>query len=185
MGFAMAGEVSAKIEGLDDLRRVLAEIPRDLRKKVILSALRKAARVPLQKARQTVPVMDATAAAKNPYRTAGLLKKRLMVRTSKQARRSGNLGVFINVRPADGAKWKRQKVKTLFGTKTTATKTKASQRGAYSPNDPFYWRFVEFGTKKMKARPFIQPAADTLPQALEVFKAEVIPQINKFNSRKK
>ena len=27
--------------------------------------------------------------------------------------------------------------------------------------DPFYWRFVEFGTSKMSARPFLRPAFDT------------------------
>lgn len=184
MGCVMAGEVSAKVDGLEDLKRALADIPRELRKKVILSALRKAARVPLLAARQAVPVMNSAEAAKNPYRTAGLLKKRLMVRTSKDAKRAGNLGVFVNVRPADGNKWKRQKTQTLFGTKTTVSLKKASQRGAKSPQDPFYWRFVEFGTKKMKAKPFIKPAGETLDKALEVFKAEVIPQINKFNSRK-
>lgn len=27
-------------------------------------------------------------------------------------------------------------------------------------NDPFYWRFHEFGTKKLSAAPFIEPALD-------------------------
>ena len=54
MGCAMAAEIS----GLDDLRKVLVEIPAQLRKKVILTALRKAARVPLQIAKREVPVIQ-------------------------------------------------------------------------------------------------------------------------------
>jgi HK97 gp10 family phage protein len=178
----MADKVT--ITGLDDMRKALSELPKQLRNKVLLGALRKAARVPLQIARQSVPVMSAADAAKNPYRTAGLLKKRLTVRTSRESRRAGNIGVFVNIKPADKAKFKTT-TNSFLGVKIRQrSMTKASQRGAKSPFDPFYWRFVEFGTKKMKARPFMQPAADSLPKALEVFNAEVIPQIEKYNRRK-
>ena len=27
-----------------------------------------------------------------------------------------------------------------------------------NPDDPYYWRFVEFGTSKMPAKPFLRPA---------------------------
>lgn len=84
--------------------------------------------------------------------------------------------MFINVRPAAGAKYKRSGGVRTF--------VKASQRGAKSPNDPFYWRFLEFGTSKMRARPFLRPAADKLPEALSVFEAAVIPAIEKFSRRK-
>ena len=180
MGYAMAAEIS----GLDDLRKVLVEIPAQMRKKVILTALRKAARVPLQIAKREVPVMASGEAAKNPYRTSGLLKKRLTVRVSKASRSAGNIGVFINVKPADGAKFKTQK-NSILGVKwKTKTQTRNSSRGAKSPLDPYYWKFQEFGTKKMKAKPFIQPAAESLPEALEVFMREVIPAIEKWNNRK-
>ena len=180
MGCAMA----ASITGLDDLRAVLAEIPAQMRKKVIMTALRKAARVPLQIARREVPVMSSSEAAKNPYRTAGLLKNRLTVRVSKASRSAGNIGVFINVRPADGAKFKTQKNNILGIKWKSKTQTRQSNRGAKSKLDPYYWKFQEFGTKHMKARPFIQPAAESLPEALEVFMREVIPSIEKWNKRK-
>jgi len=36
--------------------------------------------------------------------------------------------------------------------------------------DVYYWRFVEFGTAKMAARPFLRPAFEAQKQnALEVF----------------
>lgn len=176
----MADSFSVEVKGLDDLKRILAEIPQDLRKKVILGALRKAARVPLQAARQAVPVM----AGDSPYRTPGLLKKRLVVRTSKAARAAGNIGVFINVKPAAGAKFQRTKGRDLLGAYSSWKFKKASERGAKSKLDPYYWRFVEFGTRKMKAKSFLQPAGATLDKALSVFMAEVVPQINKYNTRK-
>lgn len=32
--------------------------------------------------------------------------------------------------------------------------------GAGSKNDAYYWRFLEFGTEKMAARPFMRPAME-------------------------
>lgn len=180
----MADNLSVKVDGLDDLKRVLAEIPMAMRKKVLLAALRKAARVPLRVARQLVPVLSVADATKTPNRTPGLLKKRLAVRLSKAARAAGNVGVFVNVKPASGAKYTATRSRGLIGTYTTYRLKKASARGAKSKLDPYYWRFVEFGTKKMTSRPFLQNAAASLPEALDVFMAEVIPQINRFNTRK-
>jgi HK97 gp10 family phage protein len=170
MGLEMADSISIKIEGIDDLKRVLSEIPDRLKKKHLLSALRKAARVPLSAAKQEVPVMTAENAAKAPYRTSGLLKKRLMVRTSKAARKSGNVGVFINIKPL--------KTAAIRGFKRIGGKS------SQNPIDPFYWKFVQFGTKKMPARDFMGKAADALPDALEVFKREISPLIQWWNNRK-
>lgn len=180
----MADSTTVKMSGIDDLRRALAELPIALRKKVLLAALRKAARIPLAAARQSVPVMSSETAARTPYRTPGLLKRRLTVRVSKTARQAGAVGVFVNIKPAAGAKYRTERKTDLLGAYTVRQLKKASERGAKSPTDPYYWRFVEFGTKRMAARPYLKPATDTLPQALEVFMAEVLPQINRFNTRK-
>lgn len=40
-------------------------------------------------------------------------------------------------------------------TKKQLAKAREKREGA---SDPFYWRFVEFGTSKMRARPFLRPA---------------------------
>ena len=58
---------------------------------------------------------------------------------------------------------------------------KAGQRGARNPNDPFYWRFLEFGTRKMPARPFLQRATSALPKALTIFQERVAKWINETN----
>lgn len=170
MGFVMADSVSVKIEGIDDLGRVLSELPKQMRNKYLLQALRKAARAPLLEAKQVVPVMGALTAASAPHRTPGLLKKRLMVRRSKESSKDGAVGVFVNIKPL--------KTAAIRGFKRLGGK--ASQ----NPIDPFYWKFVNFGTKKTKASGFMEKAGETLPRALEVFKAEIAPLIQFWNNRK-
>lgn len=153
--------IKATVTGIPDLKAALANVSAQLRRRVLRNALAAAARVVRDDARQRAPVLSPL--AKAPYRTPGTLKRAIVVRTSKEARRAGNVGVFVNVRPA-----------------------KAGARGAKSKTDPFYWRFVEFGTRFFKPGTgvqFLQRAADKLPQALQVFISQVGPQIEKLNRR--
>lgn len=145
----MAGEV-VRIEGLENLKRKLAEVPKAMRKRVLRNALAAGAREVRDVAKRNAPVMTLGTSLKAPYRKPGTVKQAIRVRTSKADRRAGDVGVFVNVRPA-----------------------KAGQRGAKNPNDPFYWRFLEFGTKKMPARPFLQRATSALPKALAIFEARI------------
>ena len=145
----MAGEV-VRIEGLDNLKRKLAEVPKAMRKRVLRNALAAGAREVRDVAKRNAPVMTLGTSLNAPYRKPGTVKQAIRVRTSKADRRAGDVGVFVNVRPA-----------------------KSGQRGAKNPNDPFYWRFLEFGTKKMPARPFLQRATSALPKALAIFEARI------------
>jgi hypothetical protein len=72
------------------------------------------------------------AAYRKGYRKPGTVQKAVSVRTSKASRQAGNVGVFVNVRPA-----------------------KKGQRGAKNWRDPFYWSFLYRGTKHQPARPFL------------------------------
>jgi HK97 gp10 family phage protein len=145
----MAGEV-VRIEGLDNLKRKLAEVPKAMRKRVLRNALAAGAREVRDVAKRNAPVLTLGTSLKAPYRKPGTVKQAIRVRTSKADRRAGDVGVFVNVRPA-----------------------KSGQRGAKNPNDPFYWRFLEFGTKKMPARPFLQRATSALPKALTIFQERI------------
>ena len=153
----MAGEV-VRIEGLDNLKRKLAEVPKAMRKRVLRNALAAGAREVRDVAKRNAPVLTLGTSLKAPYRKPGTVKQAIRVRTSKADRRAGDVGVFVNVRPA-----------------------KAGQRGAKNPNDPFYWRFLEFGTKKMPARPFLQRATSALPKALTIFQERIAKWINETN----
>ncbi len=153
----MAGDV-VRIEGLDELKRKLAEVPKAMRKRVLRNALAAGAREVRDVAKRNAPVLTLGTSLKAPYRKPGTVKQAIRVRTSKADRRAGDLGVFVNVRPA-----------------------KSGQRGAKNPNDPFYWRFLEFGTKKMPAKPFLQRATSALPKALTIFQERIAKWINETN----
>jgi len=169
--------ITATVDGLERLKIAFSGIPDKLRRKVLLSALRKGAAVVRKAARAATPEL----AKPTPYRTKGLLKKRLMVRVSRTSKAAGHVGVFVNIRPAEGTQYVKH---NLLGVKYKTVK-RESQRGARSPNDPFYWRFVNFGTKKgnkLPAAKFLEAGAAVLPQALEIFEREIGPAIQKFDT---
>lgn len=163
----MADGVVVKLEGVEELKRAMAAAAGTIRKRAVRGALRQAGKVIQKAARIAVPVLTTPAR----YRKPGTVKKAISVRTSKTARRTGNEGVFINVRP--------------IGSSAARVK-KFGKESAKNPNDPFYWRFLEFGTKKMAARPFLRPAAESKgPEAISTFMKSVVPQIEKLNRRVK
>lgn len=152
--------IDAKVTGIPDLREALLSIGPKLRKRALRNALAAGARLVQREARGATPVLSpGSLAVRKGYRTPGTVRKAISVRTSKLARRSGDVGVFVNVRPA-----------------------KRGARGAKNPSDPFYWRFIEFGTTAgTRAFKFLQQGAGVLPQALEVFKAKIGSAISKLN----
>jgi HK97 gp10 family phage protein len=152
------GDEAVRIDGLDEFKRKLSEVPKAMRKRVLRNALAAGAREVRDVAKRNAPVLTLGTSLKAPYRKPGTVKQAIRVRTSKADRRAGDVGVFVNVRPA-----------------------KAGQRGAKNPNDPFYWRFLEFGTKKMPARPFLQRATSALPKALTIFQERIAKWINETN----
>lgn len=158
----MADEINLSVGGIDELKRALAAVPEKLRRKGLLKALRSAGKVVQGAARQAAPVLQQAV----PYRTRGLVKRKISVRTSKFAKQAGDVGVFVGVRPAAGAKFRAGK------------QVRATARGKDSPLDPYYWRWLEFGTKKMQARPFLSTGGNKLDEALGVFMDQATDEIN-------
>lgn len=164
----MADGVSVRLEGVDELKRALADAAAGIRKKAVRGALREAGKVIQIAAKARAPVMNTAAYKTAPkYRKPGTVKKAIAVRASKFARRRGDEGVFIGVRSLRGAAQKKK-----------------GKAGAKNPNDPFYWRFLELGTKKMRARPFLRQAAEHQGNAaIRKFMTSVVPQIEKLNRK--
>lgn len=183
----MTTELGAKVRGLPDLALALRGIPEKLRKRVLRNALAAGARVVRDEARRAA-APDLREPRRAPHRAPGTMRKAIVVRTSKRDRRAGDVGVFVNVRPA-----------------------KPGQRGAKSRTDPFYWRWVNFGwnaagrrtngrgaqgkryrrflsghvgMKMIPGRHFLEAGARRLDEALRVFIANVGPQIRKLNGGK-
>jgi len=170
-----------RLTGVDDLRRALLELNSSMRRKVLRSALRAAGRVIQAEARSRAPVLQVP----TPQRLPGTVKRSIVVKSSRLARRRGDLGVFVTVK---------------------ASKARVKKDGR---QDPFYFRFLEEGWiprgrgkalrganwKKRAARaqdagrkiqrPFLGPALQAKSSsAVQAFEREVIPAIAKFNRRK-
>lgn len=183
----MAGDVTVKIQGLDELKALLQGLPAKLRRRALRNALAAGARIVRDAARQRTPVINAgSPAVAKGHRKPGTVRDAIVVRTSKQATKAGDVGVFVNVRPAKGAKF-RTTTRSVLGIAKIKQRhvVRATQRGAKSPKDPFYWRFLEFGTKRSREFSFLRPAAAKLSAALEKFKAVLGPQIAKLNTNPK
>lgn len=124
----MADEI--KLDGLAELKRTLEALPERLGDRVAVGALRSGARVIRKAAIDKAPVLKAP----NKYRKPGTLRKAIKIAKSKRDK----FGVYIGMRKL--------------------SKAKGQKPGAKNPDDPFYWFFVEFGTKHMPAQPFLRPA---------------------------
>lgn len=154
--------VYVDIQGMEDVLREFRALPDRMRRRVLLSALRAAARPVRDDARRATPVMSLQDALQAPYRKRGTVRKAITIRTSRQARRRKEVGVFVNVRPLP-----------------------RGQRGAKNPNDPFYWRWLNFGKRGYAGAGFLEQGAARLRDALEIFKREAGPRLQKLNTPSK
>lgn len=145
-----------RVDGIGDAVEALRELPRKLRIGALRKGLRAAGRVIQAEARANAPVLQKQV----PYRIRGLVRRSITVRASRIARRRGDVGVYVTVR-------------RLTGKQITAGKAAGFAAGK-NPKDPFYFRFLELGTKKMPAREFIGPALKTKSdEALTAFSDEL------------
>jgi HK97 gp10 family phage protein len=157
----MSQEFQVELKGVDELKRALEQVPDKLKKKGLLKGLRLAGNLVRDTARRSAPLLQTP----TPRRNKGTVRKNIVVRTSKYARKAGDLGVFVGVRPLRGVRTK-----------------KLGAAGAKNPNDPFYWWFLEFGTKKMSKRPFLADGAKKLDQAADIVIRESTSAINQINT---
>lgn len=139
---------SIKVHGLQELSQTLMKLPAELEKRVIMGALRAAGQTIRKDAMARAPILQKP----DPRRRAGTLKKNISVRRVK-----GKTAVYVGVFGAS-----RKKI--------AAFKAAGGGKGANNPDDPYYWKWVEFGTKKMAARPFLRPAFEAQKyEALRMF----------------
>lgn len=136
-----------RVAGLKELLAGLNALPAELGKKAIWSALTGGAKPVKDRAAAMVPVLDASSpAVQAGQRKSGTLKRAIRVSRSKINKgQRGLYEVIVRVKPLKSAQKKRFKAQTGL-------------KGALNPDDPFYWWWVEFGTSKMAARPFLRPA---------------------------
>ena len=138
-------EITVKVSGTREILQAMKRLPDALSEDLLETGLRAGAALWRDAARLKVPVLEVAA----PGRIRGLLRR--SIRLSRGRADSGAFGAKCTV-----IVW----IKPFTGRRLTAFKKrqrKQGKQGAPIP-DPFYWRFVEFGTSKMKARSFMRTA---------------------------
>lgn len=133
----MAESISFTVEGLKELDRLLRALPEKVAGNALATAVSAGARVIRDEAIARAPVD--TGALKSQIFT-----KRL--RSSSAAEKMSIVGVRGGL-----AKYANTKKNRRSGKAGQAYKTDGKT---------FYWKFIEFGTSKMAAKPFLRPAFD-------------------------
>lgn len=125
--------ITVRLEGVDELKRALADAAVKIRTKAVRNALSAAARVISKQAKLNAPILKSPKESRKP----GTVRNAISVRRSKVAREDGNEGVFVSVRPL------RAKARRTF--KVARAAAGKSINGSENPDDPYYWWWVEFG----------------------------------------
>lgn len=129
---------SLAVVGLGDLQADFERLARSVGNKVVRDAVIAGARVARDKTRQAAP-----------FKT-GKLKKNIEATRVKQGETPGGATAGVRVKRPAG--------------KSAKTRKRQGNSGEGSKTDsdaPFYWKFLEYGTSKMAAAPFIRPTWDS------------------------
>ncbi|WP_447896046.1 HK97-gp10 family putative phage morphogenesis protein [Vreelandella sp. GE22] len=157
----MTDPVTANVEGLDQLLARMDNINYDLRKKGGRFAMRKAANMIRDAARENAGRVDDPETPEN-------IAENIVVRFSpKDFKRRGDLVFRVGV---------------LGGARGHAAASgEVKGKGKNNPGgDTFYWRFLEFGTINAPAQPFMRRA---LSENINAATGEFISQYNKALDR--
>ena len=129
-------------QNLDQIIREMRELTPRLQKRALGQAGRKAMAIVQRAARENLDKQT------GPDST-GALRKAIVVRqNARQGRRLG--GAMIQVGIRGGAK--------SYVNSAQNRRSKRVGQTYEQGGNQFYFRFLEFGTRKMRARPFLQPA---------------------------
>lgn len=139
-----------EVKGLDQLAAALKQFPEKIARKEVDKSLKEAATPILRQARANAPVL----AHSTNYRRAGVLKRSIRMKLFR-VQGGLNRGVTIGVRKLSRRQLRAAKLAAAV------SKRKYGIRISEQWQDPFYWYFVEGGTKKMQARNFLKHAFDS------------------------
>lgn len=137
-------ETQFKIEGLEAIQARMQNVGHEIRYKGGRYALRKSANLIADKVKENALRID------DPN-TAKQIAKNVAVRwSSKRFKQTGDLGFRVGI---------------LGGAAPAKAAGEFSGIGKGNPGgDTFYWRFLEFGTRKIGAQPFMRPALENNQQ---------------------
>lgn len=131
-----------KIEGLDLVVKKLKSLPEKMQRKGLQDAVRKGANLVKKDAQRRARRFD------RPQTPQAVFKEIVTRVDNKAGNKVGGVVMHVGVR-GGARRYKNNK-----------HNRKLNRVGARyeGPGNVFYWRFLEFGTSKMRAQPFMRPA---------------------------
>lgn len=129
----MSDGVTIKVEGLDELARKIRSLAPKIQDKILGSAVNAGLQIVKKDAADRVPVGE-THTVNGITHESGMLKRSIFVKRIS-SNGEGRAEYILGVR--QGRKERKRN------------------------KDAFYWRFIEFGTKHIAARPFLRPAFES------------------------
>jgi HK97 gp10 family phage protein len=132
----MAEFENIKIAGLDQLAKSLRDLPQRIARNVLAGAVYAGSKVIRDEARLKAPVAIVALGKNAP--PPGTLRRAVIMKRIPERSNAQQQTYFVTVR--HGKKYQGQ-----------------GKKGTLS-QDAWYWRFVEFGSAKKAARPFLRPA---------------------------
>ena len=131
------------IKGLSELSAALEELPNRIARNALRQSVARGAVVIRDEAKARAPVSTTPPAPGDPL--PGTLKRSIVIKHDKDRSILTSQTYVVAVR--QGKKYRNQ-----------------GKKGNRS-QDAYYWRWVEFGTVKMAARPFMRPAFEAQKEA--------------------
>lgn len=154
-------DIQMKIDGVEPVIQKLQSLTPDLKRKALRNAVGRGA-----------SIIRKSATSRAPEDTGAMSKNIRVQFASRTTRRTGDMTFRVGVR--GGA----QKP----GSKTRFARTKKAKRSAIAEgSSTWYWRLVEFGTQKMRARPFMRLAmASSAESVFRSIGSDLDKAIDKF-----
>lgn len=155
----MATAFTVKMNGVEELSKKLEGLKYDMARKGGRFALRKAAQVIRDQARNNAQRV-------NDPETAATISRNITERwASRFAKSSGDLMFRVGIQGGVFGKLQGD-ITGAYGDKfTKATRKRGAINGDLPGGDTRHWGYLEFGTEKMAARPFMVPAMEQAAQA--------------------
>jgi HK97 gp10 family phage protein len=131
------------VSGLKELNDALKELPERIARNALSAGVYAAAKVVRDEAKVLAPYY--TGSVEQGHPPPGTLKRSIIMKHIAEKSSKYQQTYYVVVR--HGKKYQKQ-----------------GKKGTLS-QDAFYWRWVEFGTAKMAAKPFMRPAFEAKKQA--------------------
>lgn len=143
--------ISVKIEGLKELQKALDQLPKEIQGRPLRSAVSFGAK----------EIADKVKDRAGTFSDTGTLEDAIFRYRSRRHSTTGRETFFVGVRQGK-AQYKDTARNRSLGRVGKSYKTQG---------EAYYWRFLEFGTVKMAAKPFLRPTFENNKrQAVEIIK---------------